>query len=366
MPCRKGMNLGVPDEPSDELLFRLLAGQCTAPERADVESWLRRNPDTARRVEEMRRLWLASRPKSPRDVDRMWTRLRAAAERDQRVDDSTTPPAHVPGRSTHRGISARRSERTFTLGSWAAVLVVLIGGGALFVSRSRSASPPPAPAAPHVYATSAAQTARILLGDGTRIVLAPRSRLVVAADFGVRERAISIEGEGFFDVVHNAALPFRVLAKGSVAEDIGTRFDVRAYGDEAGVVMIVAEGAVAIGRARSDSAARGTTGAVVRRGERARVGQGDTTISVDRVSLRLVSWPEGRLSFVKTPLAEIARTIGRWYDLDVRVEGAALERRPITADFDSQSPREMIEALATAVVGEVEQHGRVLTIRAKR
>ena len=105
---------------------------------------------------------------------------------------------------------------------------------------------------------------------------------------------------------------------------------------------------------------------MVRRGERARLGPADSAVVLDRVSLRLVDWPEGRLSFVKTPLAEIARTIGRWYDLDVRVEGADLERRPITADFDSQSPREMIEALATAVVGEVEQHGRVLTIRARR
>jgi transmembrane sensor len=360
------MNPGVPDEPNDELLFRFVAGQCATPERVGLEAWLRRNSDNARRVEQIRHIWLASRPKSSRDVDRMWTRLRAAAEREQPVVGHTAGAAHVSGRATGRGVLARRPERTFAVGRWAAVLAVLVGGGALLVSRSRSAAPPQPPVAPHEHATSAAQTAKILLSDGTRIVLAPKSRLSVPAEFGARERVVSIQGEAFFDVVHNASLPFRVLAKGSVAEEIGTRFDMRAYDDEAGVVIIVAEGAVAIGRARSDSATRGTAGAVVRRGERARIGPTDSTIRVDHVSLRLVGWPEGRLSFVKTPLAEIARTIGRWYDLDVRVEGAALERRPITADFDSQSPREMIEALAIAVAGEVEQHGRVLTIRATR
>lgn len=366
VPCHKGMNPGALDGPNDELLFRFVAGQCATPECVEVEAWLRRDHDNVRRVEQMRRIWLASRQRPSRDVDRMWTRFRDAAEREQVDVDNTVGSHQIAKSATRIGVLTRRPERTFAVGRWAAVLVALMGGGALLVSRTHTAAPPPAPSAPHLYATSAAQTARILLSDGSRIVLAPKSRLSVPAEFGVRERVISIEGEAFFDVVHNGALPFRVLAKGSVTEDIGTRFDLRAYDDEAGVVVIVAEGAVALGRARSDSTTRGAAGAVVHRGERARIGSSDSTIRVDRVSLRLVGWPEGRLSFVKTPLAEIARTIGRWYDLDVRVEGAEMARRPITADFDSQSPREMIEALATAVVGEVEQHGRVLTIRAKR
>ena len=65
---------------------------------------------------------------------------------------------------------------------------------------------------------------------------------------------------------------------------------------------------------------------------------------------------------MKTPLAEIARTIGRWYDLDVRVTDAAMGQRVITADFDTESPKAMVEALGIAVQGSVQQRGRTLVI----
>jgi transmembrane sensor len=353
------------DEPTDELLFRYVAGQCTSPERLNVEGWLRRDAGNASRVENMRRIWHASHPSPARDVDRMWTRLRGAMEHTPALrSESGTVDEAFKRPIRHAGLT-RLSRRGFPAGAWAAALVALIGGGAIYVSRSRPAPPPPPPAAPHVYATGPAQTADIRLRDGSRVMLAPKSRLRVPDDFGSHDRLVTIEGQGFFDVVHNAAIPFRVRAKGAVAQDIGTRFDVRAYEDESGVVVIVADGAVTFGRARSDSTARRAEGVVVRRGERARTGGPDSTTTVDRVSLRLVGWTEGRLSFVNTPLAEIARAIGRWYDLDVRVSDAALEGRLITADFDAQAPREMVEALATARNGVVERHGRVLSIRAK-
>jgi ferric-dicitrate binding protein FerR (iron transport regulator) len=60
---------------------------------------------------------------------------------------------------------------------------------------------------------------------------------------------------------------------------------------------------------------------------------------------------------------QIARTIARWYDLDVQIADVRLQRRLVTADFDTQSPKEMIAALATAVGANVERHGRTLVIR---
>jgi transmembrane sensor len=357
------MTPGKLDEPNDELLFRYVADRCTAPERLELKDWLRRDAANANRVEEMRRIWWASRPPRARDIDRMWTRLRGATENSAASVSDSDVPDDALDRPVHHGALAGLSPRGFPVGVWAAAIVVLVGGGALFVSRARDTSPEPA--APHVYATGPAQTANVRLSDGSRVTLAPTSRLTVPDDFGRRERTVTVEGQGFFDVVHDAARPFRVRARGAIAEDVGTRFDVRAYAEDSGVVVIVADGAVTLGHARRDSAMRGAEGVVVRRGERGRLGDADSTTVVDRVSLRPVEWTAGRLSFIKTPLTQIARTIARWYDLDVRVESPELERRLVTADFSTQSPREMVEVLAIAVDGVVERHGRVLTIRAK-
>jgi transmembrane sensor len=308
---------------------------------------------------------LGARSSRPRDIDRMWTRLRAATEL-QREAAHGARGSHLPQAvaALARGRSTLLA-RVLYAALAASILIVAVVGVPHFRSTSQPALSRQR-VATRVYATGAGQTINVRLRDGTHVTLAPKSRLRIADDFGARERVVSIEGQGFFDVVHNDALPFRVEAKSATAEDIGTRFDVRAYPEEAGVVVIVGEGAVTIGRSRSERASRGAEGVIVRRGERARIAGPDSTITVDRVSLSVMGWTDGHLSFVRTPLAEIARAIGRWYDLDVRVPDSALQQRLITADFDTHAPSEMIEALATAVAGSATQQGRVLTIQAKR
>jgi ferric-dicitrate binding protein FerR (iron transport regulator) len=294
----------------------------------------------------------ASRRTPSRDVDRMWTRLRGAIERESpRSEGRANEPRPVKFREFPR--------RPFPSAAWAAALALLLGGSALLTLRNRSTEVAASP--DHIYSTGPAQTAKVRLGDGSLVVLAPMSRLRVPADFGERARVVTIEGEGFFDVQHNGAMPFRVRAKSAIAEDIGTRFDVRAYRDEAGVAIIVAEGAVTLGEFRGETAAR-AEGVVARSGQRARTGGPDGLTTVDQVSVHLTDWTQGRLTFVKTPLAEIARTIGRWYDLDVRVADAATGRRLITAEFDAESPKAMADALAMAIQGSVQQRGRTLII----
>jgi transmembrane sensor len=78
-----------------------------------------------------------------------------------------------------------------------------------------------------------------------------------------------------------------------------------------------------------------------------------------------LAWANGRLSFTDRPLEEVLRTIGRWYDLDVRVEDARLKGRRVTADFSPQSPAEMIDALAVATDAVVARDGRVITLRTR-
>lgn len=375
------MTSGPPDSPTDELLFRYVTGSCSSHEHAEVEGWLRRDPANGRRMEDIRRIRLASRPQPSRDVDRMWTRLHDATRRVESAAECVTEPLRArPARAGGAGRGFTAMPAAPVPAVVVAAAIVLLAGGAFVALRTHWAPVAPARVSVQTYVTGPAQTANIRLRDGSTVRLAPESRLRVPDDYGDHARLVALDGEAFFSVIHDAAAPFRVRAKGAIAEDIGTRFDVRAYDDESGVVVIVADGAVAVGRtAASDTtgggfagdaglagdARSGAEGAIVRRGERARIGGPDSTTTVDRVPLRVMDWTDGRLTFDRTPLAEIARAIARWYDLDVRVADVALGRRLITADFDAQAPKEMVDALATATGAEVEQHGRVLTIRTK-
>ena len=74
-------------------------------------------------------------------------------------------------------------------------------------------------------------------------------------------------------------------------------------------------------------------------------------------------WVNGRLSFVDRPLPDVLLTIGRWYDLDIRVADARLARRLVNAELSRQTPAELIDALAIAMDATVERSGRVITLR---
>ncbi|MFI5233792.1 MAG: FecR family protein, partial [Gemmatimonadales bacterium] len=271
------------------------------------------------------------------DVDALWTRVR---ERTVGAADDRAMPLVPP----------RRGRRvTPWMYAYAAGLVLCATAGAWIVrSRDRSAAPPAA--APGDYRTSRGQYATIRLADSTVVTIAPESHLAVSARFGEGTRELSLEGEAIFSVRHDAAHPFRVRARNALIEDIGTRFDVRAYPGDAAVTVAVVEGSVAVTRASGDSVttaepqrpgiilAGGTVGTLDRRGRVLSVRAPDVA--------RYLGWATGRLSFVDRPLPEVLATIGRWYDLDVRVNDARLAERRVNAEFSTQSPSEMLDALA--------------------
>jgi transmembrane sensor len=365
-PEEHGIMSSAFDSPSDELLFRYVANECTATERQEVEQWRSRDAAHAKRVEDIRRIWHASPALPPLSIDRTWTRIRGATEKPAARGAVWHAEDEPRRRPLHPASMLRGSRRGLQAIAWAAALVVIVAGAALVRARLGPVPAPHAAPVALVYTTGPAETRHIQLGDGSRVMLAPMSRLRIPGDFGHRDRTLTLDGQGFFEILHNPPLPFRVRAHGAITEDVGTRFDVRAYPEDSAVVVIVVDGAVTLDRAHGDGAMRGTEGVVVHRGERARLGDADSVATVDQVSLRSVGWTDGHLSFVDAPLGEVARAIGRWYDLDVRVSDTTLARRMITADFPAQSAEETVATLATAVHADVERNGRVLTIRAKR
>jgi transmembrane sensor len=291
------------------------------------------------------------------DVERLWAKVRA------RTLDAA--PDHG-----ERRVRVKRERPTLPAVNpyaAAAMLIVMAGAAAFFLhGPARPAGPAPE-APPGQYRTSRGQSATIRLIDGSQISLGPESRLTVSATFGRESREIALDGEAVFSVRHDAARPFRVRARGELIEDIGTRFDIRAYPDEPAMIVAVAEGAVKLHRDGSDSSAatgRNAEPTVLHGGEVGTIdphGKTSTERSA-RVSAYL-DWTSGRLSFVDRPLPEVLRTLGRWYDLDVRVPDARLARRVVTAEFARQSASDVIDALAIAMDATVQRTGRIVTLR---
>ena len=226
---------------------------------------------------------------------------------------------------------------------------VAVGVAAVVVLDARRAE---VPLPPRVYETTEAQRAELVLSDGTRVRIAPASRLRIAADYGDERRDVWLDGQAYFDVVHDARRPFTVYAGNASARDLGTTFAVRSYAEDRAVQVVVREGVVAlsgVGRLVAGDVGRLTAegAASVRRGA-----------DVEE----MLGWLDGRHAFTDTPLDQVLLTLHRWYGVEVRLADSALATLPFTGTLDEVPPRAAIDLVAATLGLRVRHEGAALVL----
>lgn len=333
------MSQPPPADDDARLLDRILAGDATVEDRARWTARAAQDPALSTLAAELRARFDASSP-TALDVSRADAAWRALAPR-LRTADAPRPRV------------ARRAWITV-----AAAAGVAVAGLGVWRTTTRRA---PALVAQAAYTIVAPHGARreATLPDGTRLVLDAGGRMTYDGGYGRGAREVTLDGAAYFVVTHDAAHPFRVRTRAGVAEDLGTRFVVRAYAEAADVEVAVAEGRVAV-RGTAPSAQRVELG----RGQLARLAtSGAITVASDvDVDARL-GWTHGELAYADTPLADALPQLARWYDVDIRLADRALASRRLTARFVAgQPPHAVLDAVAIALGAHVDWQGRVATL----
>jgi transmembrane sensor len=288
----------------------------------------------------------AAAPATP-DVEAMWSRLRRET---LDVPKPLRPMVALAARDRADRSAARIRGVLLLIGTAAAAVVLL------YVVRRHAKPLPPHPIAYRDFDTKRGMRAVINLSDGSRVVLAPQSRLRVPENFGQQTRDLELDGEAIFEVSHDSIHAFRVTAGSARLTDIGTRFDVRAYDSTGAVTVAVATGAVSIVRRLPEGEA--ISPVTVPRGHVSSLR--DSKISAPTVANvePYFKWETDQLSFDRQSLRDVLASLSRWYDLDIAVSRPALLDRRVTAEFSTQQPTAMLQALAAAVGATVERHGR--------
>jgi transmembrane sensor len=201
------------------------------------------------------------------------------------------------------------------------------------------------------------------LADGSSMVLAPESKLWVPSDFGGVAREVRLQGEAYFDVVHDSTRPFVVHTEESITRVLGTQFSVRAYRADRRVDVIVRSGRVSLRAERGATA----TEAVITRGQLARLDSLGVTTVVQQADVeQALAWTDGRLVFDKEAFREIIPQLERWYHLRIQLADSTLAARRITASFGNESEDQVLDALALLLNARVERQGAVATFVAAR
>ena len=173
-------------------------------------------------------------------------------------------------------------------------------------------------------------------------------------DYGVRERAVELEGQAYFVVRRDARRPFRVHTRRGTTEDLGTAFDVRAYREEPYLQVVVAAGRVALRGARGD--ATDSVALTLKPRDRAVIDARGNATTTAGVSLQqYLAWTRGALVFNDAQL-------GRWYDLDIETGDRSLDGERLTISFTTQSADEALTALAKVLDARVTRVERLVRL----
>src|SRR5881397_3428896 len=345
LPRYRGMHLD--DERLYPLLDRYLAGEASPADAAAVREWLADDPEHALLLEDLRLIKRVAAERAPESsADAAWAKAVKALE-------VAAAPAPQPRWSRRLLVAALAA---------AAVVIALIGGTGL-LRRSPQWSE---------YATRAAQRMVIRLQDGTQVTLAPQSRVRYTADYGTAHRDLYLDGEAYFQVAPDSQRPLRVHTTGSVTEDLGTAFVVRAYADRIATEVVVAEGRVALWRADTTAASR-ARGArpdawpalVLGARDLGRLDSSGATTFRHGVDVRrYLAWTRGVLAFDGAPLSDVVLTLERWYNVEIRLADSALAMRRLTATFTNEPIDLVLKRIALTLGLRVDRAGAsVLVLR---
>lgn len=87
---------------------------------------------------------------------------------------------------------------------------------------------------------------KLYLPDGTLVWLNAGSKIIYSQGFGVDDRRLRLEGEGYFEVMKNEEVPFEIDTKELDLRVLGTKFNLRNYPDDEEVTVNLMEGKVAL------------------------------------------------------------------------------------------------------------------------
>ena len=243
----------------------------------------------------------------------------------------------------------------------AVVVIALLAGGAWLILLHKNNNAPVM--AYNEVSTMGGKKQRLQLPDGSNVIVNIKSKLRYNKDFGKKTREIFLDGEAYFDVRKNAAVPLVVHTNKADVMVTGTVFNVKAYPGDAIMEASLIQGAISLlPYATPDKKI------VLKPGEKFTMGD-EKEIPVQPVKLyRAVtghelmqvtkikklpedslvaenSWIADRMVFDAAPFSQVAKQMERWYNVKVVINDTMLSSMLFSGNFEKESLKQALDAL---------------------
>ncbi|CAG5008442.1 hypothetical protein DYBT9275_04269 [Dyadobacter sp. CECT 9275] len=193
------------------------------------------------------------------------------------------------------------------------------------------------------HTTAFGETRRIVLPDGSKVILNGNSQLTYPSDWGKTTiREVSMRGEAYFTVVHTADnRKFRVYTDHDFSvEVLGTQFTVSDR--ESGTRVVLNEGKVQCNLSRKEAdTLLLKPGDLVEFSERS-AGYVRKVVEASVYS----AWKDKELILKDTPLSEISTMLSETYGLELVTDHPELLRRQVTGRVPMDNVNTLLDGIA--------------------
>lgn len=196
-----------------------------------------------------------------------------------------------------------------------------------------------------VYRTGLGERRVVVLEDGSVLSLDAMSTVSVRYSEGERRLRLK-RGQARFDVAHEAARPFSVVARDRKVIATGTAFNIDMVTPEVRVTLIQGR-VLVVPEARGVLNAPPTAKAVELHPGEALVASATKPVAVVTPTdiSEVTAWQEGQLLFEEEPLGQAVERVNRYTSRKITVADADAAAIPISGAFNAGDVKTFLEAL---------------------
>lgn len=319
-------------------LSNYLSGNCTEEEKEALLSYLASNDEAAERFREMSAVWaISSVPSFAAMKDE---NLSCIKERISLVTSATSVTTD-PSVTSVTSINTRTKKLIPVWLKIAAAVILLIGCNYFWYTYTENLTDLYTNAeSSYEIKVPAGSRTNIVLPDGTEVALNAGSVLRYCRGFGIRERNVTLNGEGYFKVAKNEKIPFFVETGDVQVKVVGTVFNVRAYDVDNYVMVSLLEGRVNLSA---------SSGSVMKLLPNDQVLYDKGTGHMEKMKSNAntaCDWLDGGLTFDNVSFATIAHRLERKFQVNISIDSEHLKAERFSGSFASnQSINDILDEI---------------------
>ena len=187
------------------------------------------------------------------------------------------------------------------------------------------------------------------LPDGSIVWLNAASTLCYNNQFGITNRDLSLQGEGYFEISKNPELPLVVVSGEAKVKVLGTKFNVHAYAEDKKTTTTLESGSVVVQKANNEDIITLTPN------EQLEYDNPSGEFNKKIIDASVYSgWTRGELNFAAMTLSDIFITIERIYDIHIIVPPHLATTDVYTIKFKQKAPIKEIMNIVTKTIGNID------------